>query len=119
MPGSLSDYRVAKWLGDFSSLWVGLHYDDPNLAGAYASEVFGGSYSRVKAPFTQAVSRSVFNTSGILFRGLPHVKLTHVSAWDAQFNGNMEFSIALPKPMIIQSGKSFQINANELAISLP
>lgn len=117
--GVFTDYRVEKWLVDLQSLWISLHYDDPSTAGAYASEVFGGSYTRVRANFSDPIGRVIFNETDVLFRGLPTVKITHVGAWDAQYNGNLEFSVPLPKAVSVMAGKSFQLSSEQLGISLP
>jgi len=117
--GGFSDYRANKWLTDIDKIWVALHYADPNISGAYASEVFGGSYSRVKTDFTDPDGRVMFNSSSIVFKGLPAVRLTHIAGWDKQYNGNMEFYIPLGTPTAVLAGKSFEVQASQLAISLP
>lgn len=117
--GTFSDYRVAKWLADLDTVWVGLHYADPVTAGAYASEVFGGSYGRRKANFSEPDNRVVFNENTLVFKGLPTVKITHIGGWDSHYNGNLEFSIPLLTPTTVMAGRSYEILANQLAISLP
>jgi hypothetical protein len=117
--GNFSDYRANKWLDQIGSLWIALHYADPSISGAYASEVFGGSYTRVKAEFSDADNRSIFNTSSIIFRGMPNVNITFIGGWDAHYNGNLELYIPLATPAIVQAGKTYTIDASMLAISLP
>lgn len=117
MAGRFSDYRVEKWLDDLSVVWIAAHYDNPDVAGAYASEVFGGSYARVRCPMTQTANRAVFNLQPINILGLPAVTVTHIAGWDNQINGNMEFSIALPSPVRVVAGKSLPIPANTIALS--
>ena len=117
--GVFSDYRVEKWLLELKQMWVSLHYDDPSISGAYASEVFGGSYTRVRTTFSDPVGRVIFNESDMLFRGLPTVRITHVGAWDAQYNGNLELSVPLPTAVSVMAGKSFQLRSEQLGISLP
>lgn len=117
--GLFTDYRVNLWLGDLTALWLGLHFADPNISGAYASEVFGGSYIRVLANFSTPDSRVIFNNDDVTFTGMPAVRVTHVAGWNKQYNGDMEFSVALPESKVIQAGKKFQIASATLAISLP
>ena len=117
--GGFTDYRVNKWLKDMKSLYIGLHYANPNVSGAYASEVFGGSYARVLATFSEPDGRVIFNESTLTFRGMPSVKITHISGWDDQYSGNMEIYIPLTEPFAVQAGKSYEIQASMLAISLP
>ena len=38
----ITDFVVEEWLRDITTdVWMSLHFDNPDLAGAYASEVFG------------------------------------------------------------------------------
>lgn len=117
--GTFSDTRVEVWLGDFKTLWVGLHYDNPRTAGEYASEVFGGSYARVRTTMSDPVNRVIFNESDLSFNGLPAVKLTHIAGWSQAYNGTMEFSVPLPAPRVIVTGKGYYIPAGEIAITIP
>lgn len=118
--GGFTDYRVNKWLDQIAeNIWVSLHYTDPSVSGAYASEVFGGSYSRIRAPFSSADGRSIFNDNSIIFKGLPNVKITFIGGWDLNYNGNLEFYIPLGEPVTVMAGKSYIIDASMLALSLP
>jgi hypothetical protein len=117
--GTFSDYRANKWLGQLSKVWIGLNFADPNISGAYASEVFGGSYNRVQTLFSTPDGRVIFNESTVKFKGLPSVRIIYISGWDAQYNGNMEFSIALSSPVTVLAGKGYEIQASQLAISIP
>jgi len=117
--GMFSDYRVEKWLDELSSVWFSLHYDDPQTAGDYASEIFGGSYARVKGEMTEATGRVIFNSSDILFKGLPTVVITHIGGWNTKYNGDLEFSLPLPEPVRVLAGKQFLITGGELALNLP
>ena len=50
MTGRISDYRAHKWLGQLTSgFYLAVHHDNPDVAGAYASEVFGGGYARQRS----------------------------------------------------------------------
>ena len=68
--------------------------------------------------FTTPDARAVWNSSALLWTGLPVVTLTHVGGWDSQINGNMKFFGPLPDPVKIQLGKSFTIQPLDLAISI-
>jgi hypothetical protein len=117
--GNFSDYRANKWLDQLGTIWIALHYSDPSVSGAYASEVFGGSYTRVKTDFSSASNRVIFNEDSVKFKGLPSVQLTYIGGWDKQYNGNLEFSIPIIGGVTILAGKSYEIQASQLAISLP
>lgn len=117
MPGRFSDHRVELWLNELSTIWLAAHYDNPDVAGAYASEVFGGSYARVMCPLTQSSNRVVYNLNPVTILGLPAVTVTHIAGWDTQINGNMEFSIPLPSPVRVLAGKSLPIPASAIALS--
>ena len=117
--GTFSDYRIHLWLDDLAVLWLALHFDDPNIAGAYASEVFGGSYSRVKATFSAPEGRVIFNDDTVEWTGLPTTKITHIAGWNSQYNGDMEYSVPLPKTVHMTAGKRYQVSSEMLAISLP
>ena len=117
--GTFSDTRVAAWLGELATMWIGLHYDNPRSAGEYSSEVFGGAYTRLKVKMSEPVNRVIFNENDLQFNGLPAIKLTHLSGWDAAYNGTMEFSVPLPTPVVIASGKGYYVPAGEIAITLP
>jgi hypothetical protein len=117
--GLFSDYRINLWLADLTTLWLGLAFDDPNIAGAYASEVFGGSYARIKVVFGDPDGRAIFNTSDITWTGMPATRVTHVVGWNAQYNGDMEYSVPLPQAQPVLAGKKFSVPSAALAISLP
>lgn len=114
----LTDRRANLWLDQLSTLWVSLHFENPDVGGHYASEVFGGSYQRIKVKMTPASSRAVFSAGDAFFQGLPAVKITHIGGWDNQFTGNLEVSIALPSPVTVLAGKSFLVSRGALAFSL-
>lgn len=117
--GAFSDTRAEIWLKQLGTLWISLHYDNPRTAGEYASEVFGGAYTRIKTVMSDPVNRVIFNTSDMNFAGLPAVKITHIAGWDKQYNGSMEFSVPLPSPVVVVAGKGYYLPANELAITIP
>lgn len=116
--GRFSDYQVNEWLSDIGSFWLSLHYDAPETAGAYASEIFGGSYSRQKCQLGSAENRSVYVLNNVLFTGLPAIRITHVAGWDAEFNGNYILSDDLPSPINMALGKPLSIPGGTIALSM-
>ena len=115
---SFTDYRVHLWLAEFTNVWLSLHYDNPDVAGAYASELFSGSYTRMKVSLGQPSNRGVFVISDVTFIGLPATRITHLGGWDAQFNGNLEFSCALPNTLTALAGASKTFSANSIVLSM-
>jgi hypothetical protein len=114
-----TDMVVDQWLRDIvDQCYVALHFDNPDLAGAYASEIFGGAYKRTKVTFTPPESRATFNDSDITFKGLPAITITHIAGWDALINGNLLFFGPLPNPVKIQLGKTFTLSALDLSLSV-
>ena len=113
-----TDYRINKWLSQLTTLWISMHYDNPDTAGAYASELFAGSYVRQKATIGSVSNKGVYIINGITFTGLPDTRITHIAGWDAQYSGNMEFSNPLPSPIIAISGSSKTFPALTIALSI-
>ena len=113
-----SDYQHNLWLSQLNSGWLALHFDNPEVAGAYSSEVFGGSYVRLPVDFSDPSSGVVFNSNDLTFPGLPSIVLTHVAGWDAKVNGNYLWSAALPTQQRILAGRSFTITAGTIALSM-
>lgn len=114
---SFTDYRVHLWLAGMNGGWVGLHFDDPIHAGAYASELSGDGYVRTQASFTEPANRTIWNTNAMQFAGLPACVVTHMGGWDAKTKGNLMWSIELPEPRRVIQGGGFSIVQGELAVS--
>lgn len=124
----ISDFQAANWLSDLDQIYLGLSFDNPEIAGAYASEVFGGSYTRLLCPMSQPTDRTIWNLNQLVFTGLPTVTLTHLVAWDALVNGNYIASAELATtddsggltltPTKIQLGQSFSVPQTSFAISI-
>lgn len=115
--GTWSNYQVEQWLSDLNGKWVGLHFDNPQVASAYASEVAGGSYVRKRLTITTPSSRTAWNAAALTWTGLPTVLLTYVAFWDVQYNGNLLGSSPLPAPIRVLSGGSWTLPAKQLALS--
>jgi hypothetical protein len=118
--GRFSDYQVAQWLADAASngYWLAIHYDDPDISGAYASEIFGGSYIRVLAQFSGVDGRTIWNTDTVRWTGLPAVQATFLAGWDAQFNGNLLWSSSIDGVVKFIDGSTWAIPAQSVALSI-
>lgn len=116
--GRFSDYQVNEWLSGIGSFWMSLHYDNPETAGAYASEIFGGSYSRQACQLGTSDNRAVYVLNNVLFAGLPAMRITHIAGWDAEFNGNYILSDALENPISMALGKPLSIPGGTVALSM-
>lgn len=120
MPGRISDFQVEAWLRDMTrDCYISLHYEDPDVSGAYVSEIIGGGYSRARCEFAVPSGRAVWNTTPVAFHGLPPTIITHVGGWNAQSRGDLLFSIQLLEPIQVLQGGSASWGAEKLAISVP
>jgi hypothetical protein len=114
----LSDYIVNETLQRIKDeCWIGLQFDNPNVGGAYASEIAGGGYSRQEATFGAISNRTMWMTSACKWDGLKLTKIVYITGWDAEFKGNMLFSTPLLNPARIIEGGGYRIAANTLAVS--
>jgi hypothetical protein len=119
MTGRLTSWQTEKWLEEIAdSTWMALHFDNPDVASEWNSEVFGGGYSRQLASMYMPNDRALWNSGIVSFNGLPSVMVTHVCGWDSAIKGNMRFSIALPVPLRVIDGGQYSFGAGSLAISL-
>ena len=118
--GRFSDYQVQQWLDAAAEggFYVACHYDNPDVAGAYASEVFGGTYQRSLAPFSTVDGRTMWNTSPIKWTGLPSVVITHLAGWDAQVNGNLQWYSSLDSIVRVVAGGTWSIGSQTIALSI-
>lgn len=116
--GPFSTYQVHEWLGDIATGWAALHFDNPETAGAYASEFFGGSYTRIAYTMTQPTNRGMFTLTDLVFTGLPAGKILYIAGWDAQYNGNYLWSAPLPSPVTVLAGKSKSFPAGTIGLSM-
>lgn len=119
MSGRISDWQVEQWLNDIQgTIWMSLHTDNPDVAGAYNSELYGQGYARQRVSMSPASNRAAWNTSSITFAGLPGAIVTHIGGWDEAINGNLRFSIALASPLRIVAGSRQAFPPQILAVSL-
>jgi len=119
MAGRITNWQTEQWLQDIvENTYVAIHFDNPDVAGEWNSELFGGGYVRQKAAMYSPNDRAVWNSKAVTFNGLPAVLITHVCGWDAQINGNMRFSIALPEPVRVLAGSRYSFGPGVLAVSL-
>jgi len=116
--GGFSDYQINEWLAQVRTGYLALHYDNPDIAGAYASEVFGGSYSRQQYTMTQPTNKGMLLLNPVIFTGLPSVLVIYVAGWDNVNGGNYRWSAPLPTPHTVLEGKTISIPAQTIGISL-
>lgn len=124
--GRFSDFQVHEWLSSMGPLYAALHFADPDTAGAYASEVFGGAYVRQSMTFGLPTSRVMWNTSVAAFTGLPATMLTHLALWDAVYNGNFVTSMPVPglttdprSGIRVLPGGRYDVGVEQVALSFP
>jgi hypothetical protein len=99
-------------------LWVALHSSDPTPAGTIATEVVGGSYSRLQVILTSPVNGISSNTEELQFGTLPTVSpgITHISLWDSETDGEMLYYDDIPS-VIINSGDRIRIPAGNFIVN--
>lgn len=118
MAGKISAYQAERWLDQLQNSWVALHYEDPDISGAYASEVFGGGYARYPVTFSSASGRSIWNETSVVFAGLPSVVVTYIGLWDAAVNGNHLATMYLDTPVMVGAGGSMEWGPTSIAVTL-
>lgn len=97
--------------------WVALHFDDPGLSGAYASELSGGGYGRILAVFGDIASKHMWLSQDVTFSGLPLSMITYIAGWDAEHRGNLQWACQLLPPQRVLEGKGITIQAETVALS--
>ena len=112
----LSDYFVDLILQAFQSVWMGLHFTNPDLEGALTSEISGGGYIRQAATFTTPSNRVTWLANSVLFTALPSVTLGYVSIWDQQYNGNILAAAPMLNAQVIPAGGSYALADGSLAV---
>lgn len=115
--GRFSDHKVQEFLESFDHTYLALHFDNPDVAGAYASELFGGGYERQKVEFGAVTGRGISVITSALFAGLPSVTITHLCGWDAKTNGNLDFLIEIEPPVRTKEGGTYSVPANSVVLS--
>ena len=118
MSGRLTDYLVEKWLAELSPAWFSLHHSNPDISGSYATEVFGGGYTRAQSYLTPPANRSTWNSDIISFRSMPSGVITHIGLWDASTRGNLLVSVELEDHINVVNSKTLSFAARDIAISL-
>ncbi len=113
-----TNYTVHNMLTEIKEeCWVSLHFDDPNLAGAYASEITGGAYVREKAKFGDIGNRTMWLADDLKFNGLSLNRVTHLGGWNLQYKGDLLWACELNPPVRILEGKGFSVGKDDLALS--
>lgn len=115
----LTPYQVNKWLNEINGvIWVALHFDDPGTSDPNVTEVFGGSYIRVKAAMALPVNGAMFNATAITFTGMPKTAVTHVGFWDSKTYGNLLGYTPFAKTVLVQPGRAITLPAGQVALSI-
>ena len=115
--GRVSDYRANIWLTALAggSLYMALFASDPYAAGSpTAVEITGPGYARA-IPTWSISGRVMTCTSTLLWQGLAiGTNVSHIGAFDAAFNGNLEFAGPVPNgtPIVFNNAGYLQLAAN-------
>lgn len=114
---AFTDAKVHSWLSEMNGGWVGLHFDDPVHAGAYASEISGSGYVRAQVSLTEPTNRTAWSQNNLVFNGLNACVVSHMGGWNAKTQGDLDWSIELPEPKRIIQGGGLTIVVGQLALS--
>jgi hypothetical protein len=88
-----------------ATIYVSLHTSDPGENGA--NEVTGGSYAREAVTFGDAAAtKSIANTTDVLFEGMPAVTVSHVGIWGSASGGTFYWGGALTASKTTGAGDS-------------
>lgn len=111
-------FTLGKALQDIKDeCWVALHFDDPELAGAYASEINGGGYDRRPANFGEITNNHMWVTNNLRWEGLTLNLVAYLGGWDKHHNGNLQWTSELQPPQRILEGKGFVVPSDTIALS--
>ena len=116
--GRFTDLKVQEFLNTFDRVWISMHHENPETSDPFSSEIVGGSYERSQVRFGSASGRTISSITPAKFSGLPSVMVTHLGGWDAQMNGNMDFYVALAKPVRMKLGQTMVWNAGSITLSI-
>lgn len=120
MANGLSAYQANAWLDDLtgSTLYVGLHDDDPGITGA--NEVSGNGYARQSMAFAAASGGAAVNTSAETWTasGGDWGAIGYASVWDADTSGNCLWTCALPASKTITDGESLTVAVGDCKLTL-
>lgn len=115
---SFTTFTLHKTLQDIAdSCWVSLHFDSPDQAGAVASEISGGGYSRERARFDEPSNNHMWLNRNLRWEGLPLTLVAYLGGWDQERNGNLQWFSEMSPPERILEGKGFIVPAQSLALS--
>lgn len=97
--------------------WVSLHFDDPEVSGAGASEITGGGYGRVLGSFGAISNLAMYNNEALRWEGLPLSRITHLGGWNAEHKGDLQWSCLMIPARRVLEGKGITIGTEEIALS--
>lgn len=113
-----TEYVAHKSLKDIKDeCWVALHFDDPTLAGAYASEVNGGGYGRILSKWGEISNKIMWLDNNLIWTGLQQTRITHLGGWNAEFNGDLMWVSQVKPPARILDGKGYSVAKGTIALS--
>lgn len=120
--GRFSDYRVGIWLTATSqqTLYLALFSSDPYAAGTpTAVEMTGAGYAR-QIPIMSLTGRIITVTNTLLWSAISAGStLSHIGAFDAAFNGNLELAGPIPGgPRTYPNGGTLTLTANSMHFGL-
>lgn len=117
MTSGFTDALAAKVFESVSGSYLALHTDNPGVS-EYASELFGGGYTRQSFVFTEPIAKTVRNAQTITFSGLPATSVTYLGWWDAAVRGSMLMWVQVSPRILVAAGTSLPFEPNSIAVSL-
>lgn len=116
---TFTSYQINRWLNQINTvMWAGLHFDDPGTSDPNVTEVFGGSYTRVKIAMGLPTNGAMFNAAAISFTGMPKTAVTHVGFWDAKTYGNLIGYAPFAQTIMVQAGRTITLPSGQVALSM-
>ena len=99
-----------------TNTYIGLLTGDPTVAGLLTQEVTGGSYARVQVTWATASNGLIKNSALITFPAMPSANIKYWGVFDAATNGNLLEYFPFEVPLVIPSGLTPSIDANNLIL---
>lgn len=100
-----------------AATYIGFLTDDPTVDGVITGrEVSGGSYARQSVTWGVASNGLIRNTNVITFPAMPSSTVKYWAIFDAATNGNMLEYFAFDEQIVMPSGLTPTIIANNLIL---
>lgn len=116
-----ANFLIDAFIGEYTSLWVGLFTATPNKSGG-GTEVTGGSYARVEMDsdviFDPAANSETESTDVVAFPTATASwgSVTAVGLFDASSSGNLLAWYVLPTPRTVGNGDNVAFPIGNLII---